>query len=174
MKSIRWLVLISVLVPAGSVAQGGRLDRPGPGRGALQGQRPPVRRDVLEAQVFERFMNKVSTDMKLDQPGQQRLRQHLQQSGQQRRQLTQQTVQVRRRLMQAVRDSTVTDVEVERLLNQFEQLRTREQELWSRDNAALSQILTGRQRAVFVLEFMQFNERIRDLVQQRAGPPVVR
>ncbi|MEX2281469.1 MAG: hypothetical protein WEE89_03160 [Gemmatimonadota bacterium] len=167
MKAIRWLVLASFLLPAVVSAQG--RSRPGAGRGALQG--PPPQRAVLEAQVFDRFVGKVSTDMKLDQPRQQRLKQHLQQSGQQRRQLTQQTVQLRRQLMRAARDSTVTEAEVEGLLTQFEQLRAREQDLWSRDNAALSQILTPRERAIFVLEFMRFNERIRDLVQQRTEPP---
>jgi hypothetical protein len=83
-------------------------------------------------------------------------------------------VQLRRQLMRAARDSTVTDAEVDRMLGQLEQLRLREQDLWSRDNAALSQILTPRQRAIFLLEFMRFNERIRDLVQQRMPPTTTR
>jgi hypothetical protein len=173
-KVTSWLVIASLLMPVAVSAQGGRQMRPpGPGRGMLQGQRPPGR-DALEAQVFEGFVSKVSQDMRLDAPGQQRLKQHLQQSGQQRRQLTQQSVQLRRQLMRASRDSTVTDAEVDRMLGQLEQLRLREQELWSRDNAALSQILTPRQRAIFLLEFMRFNERIRDLVQQRTPPTTTR
>ena len=174
MKVTSWLVIASLLVPVVVSAQGGRQNRPGQGRVMLQGQRPGAGRDALEAQVFERFVSKVSQDMRLDAPGQQRLKQHLQQSGQQRRQLTQQTVQLRRQLMRASRDSTVTDAEVDRLLGQLEQLRLREQDLWSRDNAALSQILTPRQRAIFLLEFMRFNERIRDLVQQRPPPTTTR
>lgn len=173
MKVTSWLVIASLLVPVAVSAQGGRANRPGQGRVMLQGQRP-AGRDVLEAQVFEGFVSKVSQDMRLDAPGQQRLKLHLQQSGQQRRQLTQQSVQLRRQLMRASRDSTVTDAEVDRMLGQLEQLRIREQDLWSRDNAALSQILTPRQRAIFLLEFMRFNERIRDLVQQRTPPTTSR
>jgi Spy/CpxP family protein refolding chaperone len=170
-KFIRWFVLIALLLPAAASAQRG--DRP-MGRVLGAGQRPPARREALEAQVFNRFMTKVSGDLRLDAGTKQRLTAHVQQNGQQRRQLAQQTVQLRRRLQQAARDSTVNEAEVEGLLGQFEQLRVREQELWNREQAALGQILSPRQRAQFILQWMQFNERIRDLVQQREEPGIPR
>jgi Spy/CpxP family protein refolding chaperone len=158
------------MLPAMAEAQNrpNRMGLPGQ-RGGPLGGRAGMRRDSLEAQVFNRFVDKISTDLRLDAGSRQRLTQHLEQTGQQRRQLAQQTVQMRRQLLNATRDSTVAEADVERLLTRFQQLRSQELELWSRENAALSQILTPRQRAAFMIEFMQFNERIRELVQQR--PP---
>jgi uncharacterized membrane protein len=114
-------------------------------------------------------MNRVSTDMRLDTQGRNRLEQHLQQSGQQRRQLSQRAVQLRRELMNAVRNEQTTDAEMDRLLKQFNQLRAEEEAQWVRDQESLARMLNPRQRAVFILQYMRFNEQIRDLLQQRPG-----
>jgi Spy/CpxP family protein refolding chaperone len=162
------VVLLSLLalMPALATAQrradgfpGGRL---GP---------PPGARQRLEAEVFDRFMNKVSRDLRLDAPARTRLERHVRETGQQRRMLAQRSVELRRRLNQAVRDSSRSDAEIGGLLDEFEQLRTREHELWKSDQDALGRMLTPRQRAVFTLQFMMMNERIRDLMQQRQPPP---
>ncbi len=150
------LVLTLLLVPVAAGAQ--RVGR---------GQRPAAREALLEAQIFDRFMDKVSTDMQLDSNGRNRLRQHLRQSGEQRRLLAQQTVQLRRRLVEATRDSTTSDAQIDGLLQQFVQLRVREQELWNRDQNELAGLLTPRQRAQFLLQWITFNERIRGIMQGR-------
>jgi hypothetical protein len=154
-KFIRAVLLIVLVSPALGSAQ------------AAERVPPQQRRQALEAQIFNRFMNRVSTDMQLDAPSRSRLEQHLRQSGQQRRALTQRTVQLRRNLVQAVRDSTTSDAEIDRLLNEFNQLRAREQALWQQDQDALGRMLNPRQRAIFMLQWVQFNERLRELMQQR-------
>jgi Spy/CpxP family protein refolding chaperone len=127
-------------------------------------------REVLEAQVFDHFMTRVSTEMRLSTAGRTRLEQYLKQSGAQRRELARQTVQLRRRLFEATRDSTSAEAEIDQLLREFAQLREREQELWNRDQAELANQLTPRQRAVFILQWMAFNERIRSIMQGREPP----
>jgi Spy/CpxP family protein refolding chaperone len=154
------------LLPAVTAAQAQRLPRE-QRLGRLGGPPPRAR---LEAEIFDRFMNKVSRDLQLDAGARNRLERHVRETGQQRRQLAQQSVQLRRRLNQAVQDPTRSDAEIAGLLNELEQLRTRENELWKNDQNALGQMLTPRQRAVFTLQFMQLNDRIRDLVQQRQLP----
>jgi hypothetical protein len=159
-----WLLLGLLLLPVQSAAQGQRMPRPQ--------QQPP--RDVLEAQVFNRFMNRVSADMRLNRAGQARLTRYLRQSGMQRRALAQEAVQLRRRLVAATRDSTQSDADIDRLLQELTQLRTREQELWNRDWSELSSQLTPRQRAVFLLRWMNFNERLRGIIQGRDSLDVTR
>jgi len=161
-------VALLALVPAVTSAQAQRLPRD-QRLGRMGGA--PEGRARLEAQIFDRFMNRVSRDLQLDANSRTRLERHVRETGQQRRQLAQQSVQLRRRLNQAVQDPNRSDAEIAGLLNEFEQLRTRENELWKNDQNALGQMLTPRQRAVFTLQFMQLNDRIRDLVQQRQGPP---
>jgi Spy/CpxP family protein refolding chaperone len=156
------------LLPAFTSAQAQRLPRE-QRLGRLGG--PPPGRARLEAEIFDRFMNKVSRDLQLDAGARNRLERHVRETGQQRRQLAQQSVQLRRRLNEAVQDPNRSDGAIAGLLNELEQLRTRENELWKNDQNALGQMLTPRQRAVFTLQFMQLNERIRDLVQQRQVPP---
>ena len=167
MKRISVVVAgLLALLPALVTAQG----RPNRFPGGRMGP-PPAERQRLEAEVFDRFMNKVSRDLQLDAPARTRLERHVRETGQQRRMLARQSVELRRRLNQAVQDSTTGDAQITGLLNELEQLRARENELWKSDQDALGRMLTPRQRAVFTLQFMVLNERIRDLVQQRQPPP---
>ena len=128
-------------------------------------------RQQLEAQIFTRFLNRASTEMKLDAPNRGRLEVYLRESGIRRRQLTVQTVQLRRRLNQAVRDSTTADADYLRILSELDQLRNQEDQLWKRDQDELAKMLNPRQRAVFILHWIQFNERLREIMSERPRVP---
>lgn len=157
------LLALAVALPLQAVAQA-----PPPGQNPAL---TPQMRAQLEAQIFNRFVYRVTTDMRLDANGRARFETHLRQMGEQRRALAQQSVQLRRRLQQAVRDTTVADGDIQRLLNDFADLRRREEQLWQRDQEALERMLTARQRAVFMLQWAQFNDRLRDLLAQQRRPP---
>ena len=158
-----WLVL-ALLLPSLAEAQ-----RPGPG-----GQ--PGRRQELQQQIGKRFMEHVSTQLRLDDPTRNRLEQHLRSSGQERQQLARRAAQLRAQMMRAARDSATTDDEFRRLLGEAVSLRQREEDLWKTDQQALAQILNPRQQVQFVFMWMRFNEQIRQLANQRSpgGPPPFR
>ena len=157
MKSLR-ILACALLLPAVLSAQAPARQDP-----ALT----PQRRAQLEAQIFNRFLTRVSTDMKLDAAGKARLETHLRQMGEQRRALAQQSVQLRRRLMNAVRDSAMADADIQRLLNDLADLKRREEQLWQRDMDTLDRLLTPRQRGIYILQWMQFNDRLRELLAQQ-------
>ena len=82
MKLFRLMLVVLIALPTAVSAQ--RLQRPGgPGQ---------ARRQMLEAQVFDRFMNRVSTDMRLEADVRARLERQVRESGEQRRRLAQQSV----------------------------------------------------------------------------------
>jgi hypothetical protein len=165
------LIIALVLLPTAATAQ----TRGGAQRQQVQqelrqgGAGTPQQRRALEEQVFNRFVNRVSTDMRLDAPNRARLEQFLRRSQLEHRLRAQQTTLLRRQLNQAVRDSTISDTEITRLLAQMEQLKLQDDEQWKRDQTALAQMVGPRQRAVFILQWMQFNERIRDIMADRPG-----
>ena len=139
----------------------------------LQAQNPPggPRRAMLQGEVVRRFMNHVSNQLQLDAPTRGKLEQHLRQSGEQRRALAQRSDQLRREAMDAVRDSTTSDAEYRRLLNEMTDLRLKEENLWKEDQLALGRILTPRQQLQFVFMWLRFNEQVRDLARPPRGRP---
>lgn len=160
-------VLVLVLLLAPLAAQAQRPGAPAAG-GPREGNQPGApRRAELEAQIFSRFMDRITQELKLDAAGRQRIEQHLREGGDRRRALARSTVQLRQQLVRAVADSTRTDAEIQRLLGQFEELRQQEDELWSAEQQALARILTPRQTAVFTLEWLRFNERVRGIMMER-------
>lgn len=157
-------LLALLLVPV--VADGQRPDQP-PRPGPVS---TPERRAQLEAQIFSRFMDRITQELKLDAPTRQRLEEQLRQNGERRRALTRSTVQLRQQLVRIVQDTTGTDADAQALLNQFEQLRQQEHELWSVEQKGLASVLTPKQRAVFTLEWMRFNDRVRGMMMERRPP----
>lgn len=130
------------------------------------------RRQELETQIVQRFLDNTASQLQLDADSRSRLEQHLRDSAPRRRALAQNTVQLRGQLLRAVRDETTSDAELTRLINEMTRLRDQEESLWKADQDALSRILTPRQHARFVIMWLRFNEQVRDLAQRRpdAGP----
>lgn len=153
------LLIVLLAVPASAVAQ------------ASQPRPRPENRQALEAQIFNRFLDRVSNEMALDAQGRQRLRTHLQESGERRRALAQRTVALRRELMQAIRNDASSDEQYTRIVNELSRLRREEQNQWDADHQALARTLTPRQQAIFILEWTRFQDRIREVASQRPGGP---
>ena len=125
------------------------------------------RREQLESQIIQRFLNHAATELRLEGDRRDRLEQHLRESGPRRRALAQNTVHLRGQMLRAVRDENTPDAELTRLINEMTRLRDQEESLWKSDQEALSRILTPRQHARFVIMWLRFNEQVRDLAQQR-------
>ena len=139
---------------------------------AVQAQAPErERREQLEAQIVQRFLNHTANELQLDAENRTRLEQHLRSTAPRRRALAQSTVQLRGQMLRAVRDETTPDSEFNRLINEMTRLRGQEEEMWKSDQEALSRILTPRQHARFVVMWIRFNEQVRDMAMGRGGQP---
>ena len=129
------------------------------------------RREQLEAQIVQRFLNHTAHELELDAGSRTRLEQHLRSTAPRRRHLAQNTVQLRGQILRAVRDESTPDSEFTRLINEMTRLRDQEEDMWKSDQEALSRILTPRQHARFVVMWIRFNEQVRDMAMGRGGPP---
>lgn len=117
-------------------------------------------------------MDRVSVELNLDASARGKLEQHLRTSGQDRRELARNTNDLRGRMMRASRDTTTTDADFRKMLADMTGLRQREEDLWKRDQDALSRILTPRQQTRFIFLWLRFNEQIRDAgMRAPAGRP---
>ena len=160
-------VLIAMLVAclpgniAGQVRGRGRPPR-------LDAQARP-NRAALERQILQRFVEQSGREMGLNGPTQTRLQQILNESNARRRQINQEGVQLRQRLVDAIRNPQTTDGDFAAILTEIDALREREHELWRDDQQLLAKELTPRQRAVFMVRWLRFQENIRDLIERRQG-----
>ncbi|MGQ0813956.1 MAG: hypothetical protein ACT4O1_05770 [Gemmatimonadota bacterium] len=157
MMKLRWiLLLVTLFLPAPLAAQG-----------------PPMkeRRQMLQRQIGERFMQTVATQLRLDPETRTQLQQQLLQSGERRRDLAERSQILRLQMVRAARDSTTSDAELRKFLNEATALKEREDELWKGDQAALSRILTPRQHVHFMFMWLRFNDQIRDVTNRQARPP---
>lgn len=139
----------------------------------LVGQKPQnqERRQALQQQIGERFMEHVTRQLQLDEPTKTKLEQHLRASGQERQQLARRAAQLRMQMMRAARDSATADAEFRRLLDEATQLRQKEEDIWRTDQQALARILTPRQQVQFVFMWLRFTDQIRELANRRPGGP---
>ena len=143
----------------------------------LSAQNPQMnaRRQMLQGEIVQRFMERATIELGLDQPTRARLAQQLRRSGEQRRALAQSTTQLRLRMLAASRDSSTSDGQFRQLLSDMTSLRQKEEDLWKSDQDELARILTPRQHARFVFMWLRFNEQIREMaLQGRRGPPLNR
>ena len=158
---VRSLAFVLVFGVFPAIAQAQRPAQPGQQR---------QRREELEAQIVQRFLNHVATELQLDAAARGRLEQHLRQTSARRRALAQNTVELRGHLLRAVRDESTPDSEFTRLIQEMTKLRTQEDEMWKSDQESLARILSPRQHARFVIMWIRFNEQIRDAAMRRGGP----
>lgn len=129
---------------------------------AQQPSSDPRQRQQLQRMIIQRFLDRVSVELNLDNSARARLEQQLRMSGQDRRELARNTKELRGRMMRASRDTTTTDADFRKMLAEMTALRQREEDLWKRDQEALSKILTPRQQARFVFMWLRFNEQVRE------------
>ena len=125
------------------------------------------RREELETQIVQRFLDNVASQLQLDESRRGRLEEHLRQTAAGRRLLAQNTVQLRGQLLRAVRDESTSDTEFTRLLGEMTRLRDQEEIMWKADQEALGRILSPRQHARFVMMWLRFNEQVRDMAMRR-------
>ena len=154
----RWLITaVLLLAPMPLVAQ-----RPG--------GPPPPRREQLQKQISERFMDGVATQLKLDAATRAKLQEHLLKSGEQRRDLAERSQMLRIQMVRAARDSTTTDAELRKFINETTALKKSEDDIWRADQDALSRILTPRQHVQFMFMWLRLNDQIRDISNKRHAP----
>ena len=154
----RWLIVfVLLLAPMPLVAQ-----RPG--------GPPPQRREMLQKQVGERFMDGVAAQLKLDAATRAKLQEHLLKSGEQRRDLAERSQLLRIQMVRAARDSTTSDAELRGFINEANALKRSEDDIWRADQDALSRILTPRQHVQFMFMWLRLNDQIRD-ISSRRNPP---
>ena len=153
----RWLIsAVLLLAPMPLVAQ-----RPGG---------PPHRREMLQQQIGERFMEGVAAQLKLDAPTRAKLQEHLLKSGEQRRDLAERSQILRIQMVRAARDSTTTDAELRKFISDVNALKKSEDDLWRSDQEALSRILTPRQHVQFMFMWLRLNDQIRDISNKQRHP----
>jgi hypothetical protein len=137
---------------------------------AIASAQNPQRREQLEAQITQRFLDHVGTQLQLAPNDRNRLEEHLRSTASRRRGLAREAVQLRGQLLRAARDEATTDAELTRLIDQMTRLRDQEENLWRSDQDALRRILTPRQHARFILMWIRFNDQVRDAAMRRGGP----
>ena len=130
------------------------------------------RRDRLEAQLLQRFTQQAGRELRLAVPEQARLGRVVQEVAAARRELNLAALDLRRRLTAAVRDTTITDAQLEQLLTEQRALRQREHDLWQREQQRLQQVLTPRQRVHFALLWLRLQDDARGLMMQRGRVPL--
>lgn len=164
MKRILIAVLVATLVPAGLEAQG-RGRGGGPPRSDLQSQS----RRMLERQILQRFVEQSGQEMGLNTNARTELSRILHDTNEERRALAVEAVQLRQKLTEALRDNRTTDDQFDDILDEINDLRRREHDLWKREQDRLSKTLTPRQRAQFMVRWLRLQDTIRDMIDQRTG-----
>jgi Spy/CpxP family protein refolding chaperone len=123
-----------------------------------------ARRDSLEAEILNRFVEQLTQELKLDANQRTRTERSLRVGAHRRRELMRASGELRGEIVRALRNSTTTDAEFNRLLAQQETLRQREHDLWTREQDDLARILTPRQRAQFIIQWARFQDNVREIL----------
>jgi Spy/CpxP family protein refolding chaperone len=163
------LVLVMLLVaaaPTGVSGQQGSQDQAR--RAALE-----ARRDSLEAEVLNRFVEELTRELRLDAEQRVRTERALRIGAQRRRDLMRASGDLRGDMIRALRNPATTDADFTRLLARHESLRIRESDLWTREQNELAMVLTPRQRTQFIFHWARFQDNVRDILAQqvRGGTP---
>lgn len=150
-----WVLL---LLPAGLAGQQTDASR----RAQLE-----ARRDSLEREVVQKFVERLGRDLAMSDEQGARTTAILLESGTLRRALMRESSALRSRLHRAARASDMTDAEYTRLLAEHETLRTREHDLWRREQHELSRVLTPKQRVQFIIAWAHFQDDMREIISRR-------
>lgn len=136
---------------------------------AQERQRPrqPPSRQALERRFEDRVVDMSRRRLDLTDENAERLRTILREGWSARRELREELEAERARFAAAVRDADTSDAEFTRLLNRMQELRRREYELWVAEQRALAEIMTPRQRAMFVQMQMRVNDAVRDVRRRK-------
>lgn len=153
-----WMVVLALLVGPGALVAQGR----GPDRD---------RRESLERQVREQFMERIADRLELTDAQRERVGEALAGSAAARRELAAESRSLRTELMQAVRADDAPMSRFREILDRLEAVREREREIERQEEAALAEILDPRQRVVFLMMRMQLNDRIRRMRGMMPGGP---
>lgn len=127
------------------------------------------RRAELEQQVRRRFMAQIAQRLELTQEQREQIRDVLGESADARTDLALESQALRIDLMQAARDEDASMDRFQEILDRFDAVRSREWEIQQEEIAALGEILTPKQQAMFLFMRIQFNDRIREM-RGRGGP----
>lgn len=126
-----------------------------------------ARRDSLEVEIVQKFVRRLSHDVGLNAAQRSEVERVLKESGERRRELSRASSRLRGSIYRAARSSETADEEFVRLLQEHEALRTREHDVWRREQAELERVLTPRQRARFLLAWAHFQDDMRDILSRR-------
>jgi Spy/CpxP family protein refolding chaperone len=152
-------LLVLLLLPAPARAQ---QSAPDPARRAAM----EARRDSLEAELMNRFVEQLSRELRLDGEQRSRTERALRIGAERRRELMRASGELRGQMHRALRDPATADAEFVRLLGEQDALRQRENDLWRREQDDLARILTPRQRAQFVVQWARFQDSVREIIVQ--------
>lgn len=146
------------------------------GAGTLQAQEaaPGSRRAQLEGRVLRGFLDRTQADMAMTDAQRARIEEIMRGSAERHRELARTAAQLRRELRVAVENEATSEAEFTQLLERMAHLRAQEQNAWQADQRAIAAVLTPRQRAIFSLRWIEFQERMRAVMSQRrgrGGPP---
>jgi Spy/CpxP family protein refolding chaperone len=126
-----------------------------------------ARRDSLEAEIMNRFVEQLSRELKLDATQRAQTERALRTGAHRRRELMRASGELRGEMIRALRNPATTDAEFSRLLAQQESLRLRESDLWTREQDELARILNPRQRTQFAMQWARFQDDVREIVAQQ-------
>jgi Spy/CpxP family protein refolding chaperone len=160
------LVLLALLPAAASAQQ--TQQRP-PQRAPTAAERAAyeARRDSLETEIVNKFIDQLTRELKLDAEQRTQTQRVLRESGLRRRELANATRELRGRMSRAGREPATTEADFNRLLMEFENLRGREHSLWQREQEELARIYSPRQRVQFVDRWTRFQESLREILSDR-------
>ena len=141
---------------------------------AVEAQRPTEgnaeRRAELEAEVRRRFLSRVALHLELTESQRARLTEVLREGAEARRRLAHESMDLHRDVSAAVRWGDAPPSTYEALLDRLHRLREAERALERDEEARLAETLDPRQRLMFQLMRMQFNDRIRGMRGRHPAP----
>lgn len=157
MRKLLLLATLLLLLPASAAAQQSSSE---------QRREASARRDSLEAEILQKFVERLDRDLKLSAEQRVQVERALREGSERRHQLLRASGELRGRMYRALRDDDTSDDTFVKLLADSEVLRRREHELWDQDQAALARILNPRQRVHFLISWGHFQETLREILSR--------